>query len=129
MDGFWRFLGIALGAAVLAMTVRSAHREMGAAFSLCCGAALMLLLMERLGQAVAAIDEMARLSAVSEGHMALIFKVLGISMLSEFAAQACRDAGEEGIALRVEMGGKVMLVLLSLPVLQQITQLIMELTP
>lgn len=128
MDTLWRFLGVASGAAVLAMTVRSTHREMGAVFSLACGAALLLLLMEQLSQAVAAIDEMARLSAVSEGQTALILKVLGISMLVEFAAQACRDAGEEGIALRVEMGGKVMLVLLALPVLQQITQLIMELT-
>lgn len=128
MQAFFRFLGIAAGAAVLGMTVRSAHREMGAVFSLACGAALFLLLADKLREAVAAFGEMAQLSQLSEGHTALILKVLGIAVLAEFAAQACRDAGEEGIALRVEMGGKLMLITLSLPVLEEITRLILGLT-
>lgn len=123
-----RFLGMAAGAAVLAMTVRSAHREMGAVFSMACGAALLLLLTEKLKEAAAAFGEMAQLAQIDQGMTALILKVLGVAMLAEFAAQACRDAGEEGIALRVETGGKLMLVTLSVPVLQKITRLILEMT-
>lgn len=128
MQGFMRFLGMAAGAAVLAMTVRSAHREMGAVFSMACGAALLLLLTEKLKEAAAAFGEMAQLAQIDQGMTALILKVLGVAMLAEFAAQACRDAGEEGIALRVETGGKLMLVTLSVPVLQKITRLILEMT-
>lgn len=127
MDAFLKFLAVAAGAAVLAMTVRSAHKEMGAVFSLLCGAALLLMLTDKLSGA-AAFSDMAQLSEIGTDHMQLILKVLGIALLSEFAAQACRDAGEEGIALRVEMGGRVMLMLLSLPVLSEITQMIMEMT-
>lgn len=123
-----RFLGMAAGAAVLAMTVRSAHREMGAVFSMACGAALLLLLTEKLKEAAAAFGEMTQLAQIDQGMTALILKVLGVAMLAEFAAQACRDAGEEGIALRVETGGKLMLVTLSVPVLQKITRLILEMT-
>lgn len=128
MDAFLKFLALAAGAAVLSMTVRSAHKEMGAVFSLFCGAALLMMLTDKLAEAIAVFGDIAALADVSAGQTALIMKVLGISMLAEFAAQACRDAGEEGIALRVEMGGKLMLVLLSLPVLQEITQLISGMT-
>lgn len=128
MEVFLKFLAVSAGAAVLAMTVRSAHKEMGAVFSLLCGAALLLMLTDKLSGAAAAFSDMAQLSEISTDQMQLILKVLGIALLSEFAAQACRDAGEEGIALRVEMGGRVMLMLLSLPVLQEITQMIAEMT-
>lgn len=128
MEGFFRFLGLAAGGAVLGMTVRSAHKEMGAVVSLACGAMLFLLLGDKMREAVGAFRDMAELAAIDNGKTALILRVLGISLLSEFAAQACRDAGENGIALRVELGGKVMLLTLSLPLLREITQLILEMT-
>lgn len=128
MEAFLKFLAVSAGAAVLSMTVRSAHKEMGAVFSLLCGAALLLMLTDKLSGAAAAFSDMAQLSEIGTEQMQQILKVLGIAMLSEFAAQACRDAGEEGIALRVEMGGRVMLMLLSLPVLREITQVIAGMT-
>lgn len=129
MDAFLKFLSLAFGVAMLAMTVRSAHGGMGAVFSLSCGAVLLLLVTQRLGQVIEAFYQLSALVPVGQEHIALILKVLGVSMLSEFAAQACRDAGEEGIALRVELGGKVMLLTLSLPLLEKIAQLIVDLTP
>ena len=53
---------------------------------------------------------------------------LGVALVSELAAQACRDAGEEGLALHVETGAKVILLLLSAPLLRQLAGLVMELT-
>ncbi|MBR5232491.1 MAG: hypothetical protein IKW00_09655 [Clostridia bacterium] len=128
MASFWRFIGIAAAGAVLSMTVRGAHKEMGAVFSLLCGTVLILLLTDRIAETVSAFGEIARLSSMTDGQTALILKVLGVSLLSEFAAQACRDAGEEGIALRVELGGRIMLIVLALPLLKEITQLIAEMT-
>jgi len=128
MEAYGRFIAFAAAGAVLSMTVRGAHKEMGAVFSLFCGAALLLLLTDRIKETVFAFGEIAQLSSLSDGQTALILKVLGVSLLSEFASQACRDAGEEGIALRVELGGKMMLIVLALPLLREITQLITEMT-
>ena len=60
--------------------------------------------------------------------LALMLKLLGVSFAAEFAAQACRDAGEDGIALRVELSAKVMLVILAAPLLRQLASMILELT-
>ena len=128
MQEFLRFLGLALGAAVMIMAVKGAHREMGAVFSMACGAALLMLLTDKLQEAVHAFDNMAALAALEEEKTALIIRVLGVSLLCEFAARACRDAGEEGIAMRVELGGKVMLLSMSLPLLGEITQVIVGMT-
>ena len=128
MEMFGRFMGMAAACALLSMTVRGAHKEMGAVFSLLCGAVLVLLLTDRIRETVDAFHEIAELSKLTGEQSALILKVMGVSLLTEFAAQSCRDAGEEGIALRVELGGKLMLIVLALPLLKEITDLIAEMT-
>ena len=128
MEEFWRYLGAAVGLAVIALTVRSGHRVMGTAFSLLAGTALLLVLAPRLQEAVATLRALTNYAARPEGQTATVLKLLGVGFAAEFAAQACRDAGEEGLALRVELAGKVLLMVLCAPMLEQMARLILELT-
>ena len=128
MDGFWKFLGLAVAAAVIALTLRSANKPFGLAFALAAGAALLLALTEPLREAVRAVGEIAQAAGAEDGRLTLIVRILGVAFAAEFAAQACRDAGEEGIALRVELSAKLALVALSAPLLRQMAGLIRELT-
>ena len=128
MADFWKLLGAAVGCAVIAMTLRAAHRPMGLAFSLAAGAALLLALAEPLREAVGTLRDIAAYAPAGNEQLALMLKLLGVSFAAEFAAQACRDAGEDGIALRVELSAKVMLVILSAPLLRQLARMILELT-
>lgn len=128
MADFWKLLGAAVGCAVIAMTLRAAHRPMGLAFSLAAGAALLLALAEPLREAVGTLRDIAACAPAGNEQLALMLKLLGVSFAAEFAAQACRDAGEDGIALRVELSAKVMLVILSAPLLRQLARMILELT-
>jgi len=128
MEDALRFLALSVGASVIALTVRGAHKEMGAVFSIAAGAVIALLLLDKLREVVSLLSDMAKHAQMENAHVAVILKVLGISFLTEFSAQVCRDAGEGGIALRVELGGKLMLVLVSLPMLQKMIQIILELT-
>ena len=53
--------------------------------------------------------------------------IQGISLLTDFAAQTCRDAQEDGLAMKVELAGRVMLIALALPVMQALLTQIMSL--
>ena len=128
MEMFWKFIALAVGLALIALTLRSLHKPMGTAFSLAAGAALLLALMDPLQQATAVLRGLADYAQMGEGQIALVFKLLGVGFAAEFAAQACRDAGENGLAMRVELGGKVALLLISAPLLEEIAGLIMEWT-
>ena len=59
--------------------------------------------------------------------MSQLLKVCGVSLMMDFSAQTCRDAGEEGLAVKVEMGGRVILLTLALPFMQALLQQIMSL--
>lgn len=128
MENLTRFIGAALLCAAIALTLRSGHKALGAAFALAAGAGLFLLLSGKLREAVDALRELAALSDMGEGSLAMILRLLGVSFACELAAQACRDAGEEGIAMRVEMGGKIALLLLCAPLIKEVAASILSLT-
>ena len=76
-------------------------------------------------------DQLTGLDFLDDGGDLVFYGDVGTGkthLASALAAQACRDAGEESIALRVEMCAKIMLMTLSAPMLRQMAQLIGELT-
>lgn len=49
----------------------------------------------------------------------VLLKALGISILTHVTATLCRDSGEGSIAYYVELGGKIEILLLSLPLIRE----------
>ena len=52
-----------------------------------------------------------------------VLKALGIAIVSESAADICRDFGENSIASKVEFAAKSMILLLAMPVVRTLLEL------
>ena len=44
-------------------------------------------------------------------------KITGISILTEFAVSICKDSGESSIANKIDLGGKILVISMSIPVI------------
>lgn len=53
-------------------------------------------------------------------HTEMLFKAVGLAILAQCCAELCRECGENGIASSVETVGKIQLLLLSLPLLEEV---------
>lgn len=62
-----------------------------------------------------------------ESYFSLMLKALAISMCCRMSAEICRDCGEAHLASRVELAGKTGIVLISLPIVQQLLSLAKDL--
>ena len=102
METAGKLAGFAVCAALVALILRRLRPEAGWGVSLGAGAIVLLAALPALSALVRGI---ASLSA-------------GLSLLLDFAAQTCRDAQEEALALKVEFAGRVLLLSSALPVLQ-----------
>jgi stage III sporulation protein AD len=54
----------------------------------------------------------------------IIMKVLAVAYLADFTAQICKDSGENAIAGKVELAGKIVIFYLATPILLSIIELI-----
>ena len=100
--------------------------------SLCACAAGAMLLLSALESASTVQSVFARLTALGglrEGYLGTLLKVLGVSFAAELAAQTCQDMGEGGLALKVNLAGKLCVFALTAPMLLSLLEMILELVP
>ena len=117
----------ALGvAAALAVTVlRRADRDLGTVSALAAGLMMLLVLTRSVSDVGGCGSGLARQAAL----YGALLKMLGVAFLSEYAAQICRDAGEEGLAQKTALAGKMMLLTVTVPLVSRIGQTILSLLP
>ena len=72
---------------------------------------------------------MAKRAGIGEMYLIILLKIIGISYLVEFGAQVCRDAGEGAIASKVELAGKVMILVMAVPIIAFALDTILRLMP
>jgi stage III sporulation protein AD len=56
-------------------------------------------------------------------------KVMGIAYLTEFGSLICRDAGENAVGSKLELCGKIMVLVLALPIFSAALDMIFDLIP
>ncbi|MBR3697293.1 MAG: stage III sporulation AC/AD family protein [Clostridia bacterium] len=59
----------------------------------------------------------------------LLLKITGISILVQYAVTLCKDSGETAIANKIDLGGKVIIISLSIPIISASLTMLLELLP
>ena len=124
-----RMAGMSMASAIAVLLLRRMRPEMGLTAALAAGILLLTMALPMISQVIGGITSMARSGGVKQHYLTQLLKVAGISLLMDFAAQTCRDAGEEGLAMKTELAGRVMLLSLALPAMQTLLTKILALSP
>ena len=114
-------------AAFLAVVLRRYIPEQALAVGLIAGT---LILAAALIGAVPVLDEIQELlsvSGLSNEYVVVLFKALGVCLLTQLAADACRDAGEQGLASKAEFAGKISMLVLALPLFRKVGDIALSL--
>ena len=53
----------------------------------------------------------------------------GIAILTEFAVSICIDSGETAIAKKIDLGGKIIIVSISIPIITALLELVLQILP
>ena len=84
--------------------------------------------IDLLFDAISFFKELTERSGLSSLAVQTILKCVGISLITEFASDTCRDAGETSLAARVELFGRVASLIVSIPLFKEFIELIITLT-
>ena len=62
-------------------------------------------------------------------YFTVILKIIGTAYIVEFGSQICRDAGQNSIAMKLELAGKITIMVLAIPILVALMDLITKILP
>lgn len=117
----------ALLSAILAVILHQYKPEYAMLLSAGAGCGILLLILNVLSPAVEQLQAIMGKAGVSMAYFKLLLKALGICYLTQFAGDLCRDAGQTSLAGKVELAGKISVVLLALPVAAELIEYIFAL--
>ena len=66
------------------------------------------------------IDTLITLAEVNSRHSEILFKSVGICFISQFSADICKDAGEHTLSGKVELAGKITILICALPLIEEV---------
>ena len=124
-----RIVGIGLIALIIIILLKQYKPEFAIYISLLTGAIILLLLMDQLTGIIDLIQSIAGQANINSQFLGLSIKITGIAFLSEFAVSICRDSGEGAIASKIELGSKIIIISMSIPIISSLLEIILQILP
>lgn len=112
-----RLVGFSMFALFLILTVKEQRKDIALVLSIATGVGLLLFSITKISAIVEMLDDLILKSGINKEFFIIILKVTGISYIIEFGRNICIDAGENSVANKLEIAGKVIVISLSLPLI------------
>ena len=122
-----KIAALALCAVILIILVKNYKPEFGMLTAVACSLLILYFLIDSLKYAFAYIANLYNSLETGKTYFPVIIKVLAIAYITEFTSQLCKDAGESAIASKVELGGKIIIFCVAIPVFTSILNLVEQL--
>lgn len=125
-----KIIGIALSAVVIIIIIKQYKPEFAVYISLIASALIILLVLDKLSGIVELLSNLAsRMNGTSHEFLKILIKITGIAFLTEFAVNICKDSGESAIASKIDLGGKVIIVTISIPIISSMLETVLKILP
>lgn len=106
--------------AVLIVLLRSHRPEQAMILSMAAVIILLFVILDLMEPVLQEIRQLMELFTLGAQQGELLLKSLGLCLLTQIAADLCRDAGENALAQNVELAGKTAILVLCLPLFRQL---------
>jgi len=121
-----KIIGIGLIALVLIIILKQYRPEFAIYISIIAGIVIILLSLSNISGIISLLKDISGKASVNSKFLEIIFKITGIAILTEFAVSLCEDFGEKAIASKVDIGGKVIIITMSLPIISALLETITQ---
>ena len=111
---------LALTAAVMALTLRPKNAEIALLLTLACSVAILFAVLGSAASVADTVQQIVAAAQINADYLAVLLRVIGICLLTEFTANTCRDAGSAALAANVTLAGKLMAPVTALPLYLEI---------
>ncbi len=128
MDIF-KIIGVGIITAITALIVRQIKPEVSVIITISGGIIMLLMLVQSLTSIFSAFNSIVEKSGLTSGLFTTILKIIGVGYITEFSANLCADSGASSIADKILLAGKIIILVLALPIVTNIIDIISGLLP
>lgn len=124
-----QIVSIGLVATVLIIILREERPEISILLSIATGVLIFIFIIDKVVYVIDVLKDLSNKANLDFIYFTTILKIIGIAYICEFGSQIAKDAGEGAIATKIELAGKVMILVISIPILMALLELIIKIMP
>ena len=124
-----QIIGLAIVATVIIAVLKSHRPEIAIQISIAAGIIVFAMILGKITAVIELLKSYALKVNIDTIYLSTLLKIVGIAYIAEFGAEVCKDAGEGAIASKVELAGKVVIIVLAVPIITSLLDLIIRIMP
>lgn len=124
-----QIVGIALVSTFLILLLKQYKPEFVIHISIIAGILIFLIILPKLTAIIELLNNFTDKLGVNSQFFSILLKITGIAYLSEFATNICKDSGETAVASKIELGAKVIIIAMSIPILGSVIETLINILP
>lgn len=124
-----KIVGVGIVATTLSVVLKQQKPEFAIQVSIVTGLVILSFVIEELSYVIKVLEDLSRRADLDSLYFSTVVKVVGIAYIAEFGSQVSKDAGESSIASKIELGAKIIIMMMSIPILMAILDLIIKIIP
>ena len=124
-----KIIGIGLLALIIIVILKQYKPEFAIYVSMIAGVLILVLAIQKLTGIINLLQDISNKANVNTQFIKILIKITGIAILTEFAVSICKDTGENAIASKVDIGGKVIIISMSIPIISALLETVLKILP
>ena len=124
-----KIIGLGLISLVIIVILKQYKPEFAVYASLAASILILMLVFDKLFDVINLLNNLASKTAINTTYIAVLLKITGIAILTEFAVSICKDCGETAIANKMDVGGKIMIISVSIPIISSLLETVTKILP
>lgn len=122
-------VGVGLITAFLVVTIKEQKPLFALLLATFSGVVIFLSLVGEISKVIRLLEELANKANIHTVFLETILKIIGIAYIAEFGAQVTRDAGQSSVAAKIELAGKILIMVMAIPIVSALVETIVHLIP
>ncbi|WP_332236798.1 stage III sporulation protein AD [Sporolactobacillus sp. KGMB 08714] len=124
-----QIVGLGLAVTFLVLILKERSPVFALLLSLIAGIVIFIMLVDQIQLILNMLSKMAETAHLNNVYVATILKIIGVAYISDFGAEIAKDAGQGALAGKIELAGKVVILVMAIPILTAIVETVMNLMP
>jgi len=121
-----KIVGIAYIALFIMLLFRQSKSELNTFLTLTAGALILLIMIEPLKEVIDFLRQIADKANIDTVYIGIVLKILAIAYIASFSSALCKDANADSLAAQIDLSGKIMILVLAIPILMAVLNSILQ---
>ncbi|MBM7681587.1 stage III sporulation protein AD [Pullulanibacillus pueri] len=87
------------------------------------------MLIGKINEIITMLQRLAVNAHLDLVYVKTILKIIGVAYIAEFGVQIARDAGQGALASKIELAGKILILVMAIPIITAIIKAVLGLIP